>query len=128
MPGTRTSAGPAPWSMIRTSVPQRLAGFERVLDTLQRPPFAAKLQKRLALQIEELLLADRGLVRQRSAGENPGERASYQRVVIADAASPPGEMHAEFQRRQHAIAADGNRRSRRRRVVASAGSLQRDRF
>src|SRR3954464_12352802 len=50
--------------MISILVPERLAGFQCVLDALERLALATQFQERFALQIEEVLLADRRLVRQ----------------------------------------------------------------
>ena len=51
-----------------------------------------------------------------------------ERIVIADAAGAPGEVDTELQRRGDAAAADGNRRARRRRLIAVADALQRPRL
>src|SRR5471032_1791577 len=109
-----------------SSVPQRLAGFERVLNPLERLALAAELQKRLALEIEQVLFRDGRLMRQRSARQNPRERPADERVVIADASGTPGQMDAELERGLQAVAADRNRGPRRQRVVALARALERD--
>ena len=78
-PGMSTSGGPLPRSIrsridlrfaVSVSVPQRLSGLQRVLNPLERLPLAAQLEERLALEVEQVLLADRRLVRQRAAGED----------------------------------------------------------
>src|SRR3974377_1046253 len=66
IPGTSTSAD-------RTSVPERLARLERVLDALQRPALAAEPEKRLALEIEQVLLRHRRPVWQRAARQDVRE-------------------------------------------------------
>ena len=63
-----------------------------------------------------------------SARHDRRELPADQRVVIADAARAPGEVNAELQRREHRVAADGNRRARRRRLVALRDALQRVRL
>ena len=83
-----------------------------MLNPLERLSFAAQLQKRLALEVQQILLADRRLMRQRAAGEDVGERASDDGVVIADAAGAPREMDAELERGQDALAADQDAPSR----------------
>src|SRR3979490_1563203 len=79
MPGTSPSGGPLPCSTItialaRISVPERLPRLERVLDAFECLPFAAELEKRLSLEVEHLLLAHGGLMRQRPPGKNTSER------------------------------------------------------
>ena len=64
-------------------------------------------------------------MRQRAAGEDVRQRAADDRVVIADAAGAPREVDAELERRQHAVAADRNRRARRRPLIALAHALER---
>src|SRR6516162_9893304 len=129
MPGTSTSAGPLPCSMNgRISIPQRFARLERVLDALKGLSLAAELEERLALEIQQLLLADGGLVRERSAGETPRQRPADQRVVIADAARAPRQVDTQFQRGQKAVAADRNRRPRLWPAVALTYAFERDRL
>ena len=101
-------------------VSQRLSGLQRVLNALERLALAAQLEKRLALEVQEVLLADRRLMRQRAAGQDVGERAADDRVVIADPAGAPGEVDAELDRRQHRLAADRNRGPRHGPLVALA--------
>src|SRR5438093_270075 len=93
--------------LLISSVSQRLPGLQRVLNALERLALPAQLQKRFALEIEQIQFADRRLVRQRAAGNHVCERAADRRVVIADASGAPGEMHAKLQRGEHAVAADG---------------------
>src|SRR5256885_7622863 len=109
-------------------IAQRLPGLQRVLDALQRLPLAAQLQERFALEVEQVLLGDGRLVRQRAAGDHVRERASDDRVVIADAAGAPREVDAELQRGEHALAADGNRGARLAPLIAFADALERVRL
>src|SRR5207344_1101460 len=95
---------PARAPAVPSSIPQRLAGFQRVLNPLERLPFAAQLQKRLPLQIEQVLFADGRLMGQRAASENIGERASDDGVVIADAAGAPREVDTQLERGPEALA------------------------
>src|SRR3954468_13907338 len=97
-----------------------------MLNSLERLSLAAQFQERFALQIEEVLFADRRLMRQRAAGEDVGERAADDRVVIADPSGAPGEMDAELQRREQRFAADRNRGPRRRPLVTLARPLERE--
>src|SRR5262245_32781905 len=127
-PGISTSGGPLPRSTILNSVPQRLAGFERVLHALERLALAAQFQERLALEIEQMLLADGRLMGQRAAGEHVRQRASDERVVIADSATAPGQMDAELERGEQAVAAHGNRRTRQLALVPFANPLERERL
>src|SRR5438552_9529820 len=94
------------------SVSQRFSGFQRVLNPFERFPFAAQLQKRFALEVEQMLFADQRLVGQRPARQYVCQCSSDQRVVIADAAGAPREMYAEFERGQDALAADAHAGSR----------------
>src|SRR5436190_7072044 len=96
--GMNTSGVPDPLSTIARrpcgvdvigSVPQRFARLERVLNALERLALAAQLQKRFALQIQQILLADGRLMRERSARQNRRERAADERVVVADAPGAP---------------------------------------
>src|SRR5215831_7076613 len=119
MPGTRTSGGPSPSSnAFRISIPQRFARLERVLDPFERLSLAAEPEESLALEIQQLLFVDGGLVWERSAGENPRQRPADDRVVVADAAGAPREVHAELQRGEKAVASDRNRCPRLGRNVA----------
>src|SRR5204862_6465940 len=124
----RSSPTPPCLHAALASIPQYLSRLQRVLNAGQRPAFAAQLQERLALEVEQVLLADGRLVRQRTACEDVGERAPDHRVVIADPAGAPGEVDAELQRRKHTLAADGNRRARNRRTISFARTLERQRF
>ena len=45
-------------------------------------------------------------MRQRPSGHDRRQLAADQRVVVADAARAPGQVHAELQRRRHGVAAD----------------------
>ena len=74
------------------------------------------------------MLGDGGRVGKRSAGHDRRERSADQRIVIADASGAPREVDAELQRRKDRIAADGNRRARRGRLVTVRDSLQRFRL
>ena len=89
-PGRGRARAPRPVrrldSFCTVLVPQRLAGLQRVLNPLERLRFAAELEKRFALEVQQVLLGHRRLMRQRAAGEDRRERAADQGVVIADAA------------------------------------------
>ena len=56
---------------------------------------AAQADKRLAFEIQQMLLAHRRRVRQGAAGENAGQLSSDERVVVADAPGAPRQVHAE---------------------------------
>src|SRR6266536_5867661 len=107
-------------SGIMSSVPQRLPGFQRVLYPLQRFSFATQFQKRLSLEVQQILFADHRLMWQRSAGEHAGERPSDDGVVIANPAGAPGEVHTECECGHDAFAADENARAKRRALIAFA--------
>ncbi len=99
-----------------------------MLNPLERLSFAAQLQKSLALEIQQILFADRRLVRQRTAGEDVRERPSDDGVVIADAARAPGKVYAELECGEHAFAAHENARPRRRALIAFPHALERMRL
>src|SRR5436190_8975320 len=94
------------WTGDPRLVPKRLAGLERVLNSLERLALSAELQKCLALEVEQILFGHGRLMRQRPARQNPRKRAAQQGIVIADAAGAPREMHAQLQRRLQIVAAD----------------------
>ena len=93
------------------SVPQRLSGFQRVLNALERLPLAAQLQEGFALEVEQYCSPTIVCTRQRAARQHHGERAADDRIVIADSSSAPRQMNAELERRSDAFAADGNGRA-----------------
>src|SRR5947207_2372640 len=135
--GMNTSGVPDPLSTIVTrprgfdvigSVPQWFAGLERVLNAIERFALAAQLQKRLTLQIQQILLAHGGLMGERSARENRRERASDQRVVVADASGAPRQMNTQLQSCEHAAPPRRDPGAMRRRRVALACALERERF
>src|SRR5438067_9355328 len=128
MPGMSTSGVPWPCSTITRSVPQRLSRLQCVLNPFQCLALAAQLQERLALEIEQVLLGYRGLLRQRSAREHIRERPADGRIVIGDPAGAPREMDAEFQRREHAVAADANAARRRRTLISFVHTVKRELF
>src|SRR5688572_19191890 len=98
MPGISTSGPPRPKSTTFTSVPQGLADLQRVLHPQLRLRLAQQAQKRLALQVQQALLSDgRGMREVRASGDDRGQLSPDQRIVIADAARPPGQVHAELQ-------------------------------
>src|SRR5689334_2224764 len=128
MPGIRISAGPEPFSMMCTvSVPQRLARLQSVLNPLQCLSLPAELQKRLTLEVEDVVLTDGGCLRQRTAGENERQCATHNRVVFADAAGPPGEMNAELECGVCALAAN-RQQARHRTLIPLAHAFERQCF
>src|SRR5688572_26879111 len=104
-------------------VSQRFAGLQGVRDTLLSFALRDQAQEGLPLEIEQVLFADDGGVRQRAAGHDRRQLPPDQRVVIADAAGPVSEMNAELQRRRYRLAADRDRRPRNRRLISVADSL-----
>src|ERR1700759_3351411 len=107
-------------------VPQRFAAAQRVLDALERLAFAAQLQERLALEIEQIVLGDDRAMGEGAAGQDPCERAADHGVVIADSSGPPGQMNPELERGLYPFAADRNLAADRRPVaLAHPGQRQR---
>src|SRR5215207_7656100 len=130
-PYTRARGGPTPRSArvarslrslaiepIQLSIPQRFAGLEGMGDPFLRFSLAAQAEEGLALQIQQVLLALGGRRRSIQTGQNPGELAADQRIVLADPSSAPGEVDAELQRREGVRAANRDR-SRLRWHIAS---------
>src|SRR4026207_934032 len=74
-----------------TLVPQWFSGLQRVLDSFLRLPFGDKAEKSLAFEIQQILLANRGGMGQRSSSHDRGELSADDRVVVADAPGTPGE-------------------------------------
>src|SRR5690606_24712237 len=98
MPGIITTGVPRPRSTIDTSVPQRLPGLQRVLNPFERLRLAEQTEKRLALEIEQMLLGDHGGVRQVAAGEDARQLAADQGVVVRCAPGTPCQVDAQLQR------------------------------
>ena len=92
-----------------SSVPERLSGLQRVLNPFQRLRFTAEAEKRLALQIEHVLFADRRLMRQRSTRQHRRQGSSDHGVVVADPSGAQSQVDAELQRSEEPFAADGDR-------------------
>ena len=90
------------------------------MHPLERFLLAAQFQKRFTLEVEQVLLADHGLMRQRAAGEHVGERAADDRVVIGDASGAPCQVESELERGQDASPPTGIEVARRRTLVAVA--------
>src|SRR5262245_47920514 len=65
-------------------VPQRFTRFQRVLNPLLRFPLSHELQKRLALEVEQMLLGHRRRMAQGAAPHHRGQRAADQRIVVAN--------------------------------------------
>src|ERR1019366_6641925 len=139
MPGIRTSGAPEPLSTIcmifsfdflvcsfEFSVSERLARLQSVLNPREGLGLAAQLEKRLALEIQDVLLADRRLLRQRAAGQDERQRAADERVVVADSAGAPREVDAELERGEHALAANADGCADGWRTIAFAHALERD--
>src|SRR5437773_6341962 len=114
-----------PW---RHSVPQRLASLQCVLDALQCLALSAELEKSLALEVEEVLLAYHRLMRQRASREHTCERPADYGVVIGDAAGPPREMDAKLQRGLQAVASDRDGGARHRPSIPFPHALDRERL
>src|SRR5439155_400051 len=68
---------------VRGSVAQRLSRLQRELNPLERLALAAQLQKRFALEVEQVLLAHRRLVRKGAAGQDRREGAADDGIVVA---------------------------------------------
>src|ERR1051326_674080 len=108
------------------SVSQRLPALQRVLNAFERFPLAAQFQKRFALEVEQVLFADRRLVRERTSREDVRERPADDLIVIGNAPGAPREVDAELEGRTQRFAADGNGRSRRRTLIPLARALERE--
>jgi len=65
-----------------------------VLDAFLSLPFGNEAEKSFALEIQQVLFADRRRVGQRAAGHDGRELSADERIVIADATGAPREMDA----------------------------------
>ena len=80
--------------MMRTLVPQRLPGLQRVLNPLERFSLATQPHEGLALEVENVIFADRGPMRQRTAREHPRKSPADGDVVIAPVRRRDGLCYA----------------------------------
>src|SRR4029450_5890609 len=76
------------------SVADHLAGHQKALDPLHRLGLAEQGQKRVALQVEDVLLGDPLAERQLAAAQDPGQVAGDHAVVVAGLAGPLEGLHA----------------------------------
>ena len=91
-------------SLITSSIPQRLSLLQHVLNALQSLALSAKAQKCLALQVQNILLADLLHTVAIATTENVCQPGPDGEVVVADEASTFHLMHTNFQRCQTPIA------------------------
>src|SRR5579871_327126 len=91
-------------TLLPPSVSQRLAGFEREGNPLLGFPFAAQRQERLALEIEQILLAHGRAGRDAASAQHMRHFIGYVRIVLADKFSLAHGVDAELERGQHTLA------------------------
>lgn len=106
-------------------ITQRLARFQRVRHALLRLTLGNEAQKGFAFEVQQMLLGDRGRVRQRTAGHDRGQLPSNHGVVIADTPRAVRQMDAELERRGDGVAADRNGAAGRGSLVTLAHTLER---
>src|SRR6185437_11709405 len=109
------------------SVPQRFALGQHVLDALAGLGFPAQREERLALEVEDVLLADRRASRDGPAREDARQVAAHLGVVLADLVRALEVVQRAPQRGGAGLADDPDH-PRRRRPVAGAGDPQRQRL
>ena len=85
-------------------VSERFSGLERKGDALLGFAFSAERQERLALKVEEILLADDGAGGNGASAQDVGNVVGDFLVVVADVVGLAHQVDAEFQRRQRAFA------------------------
>src|SRR5688572_24036470 len=89
-------------------ITQRLARFQRMRHPLLRLPLGDEAQKGFAFEVQQVLLGNRGCMRQRAAGHDRGQLPSDDGIVIADTPRAMRQMDAELERRGNSVAADRN--------------------
>src|SRR5579862_9955937 len=77
-------------------VAQRLSGFQRERDAFLGFLFAAEGDEGLALEIENILLADQLCRGERTTGKNAGELARHNRVVFGCVAAAHQHVNGEL--------------------------------
>jgi hypothetical protein len=82
-----------------------------VLDPFLGLALGEQAQKRLALEVEQVLFRHHRRMRELSACHHRGQLSPDQPVVVADAAGLPCEVNAQLQRGRHGLPANGNRRA-----------------
>src|SRR6185503_18149677 len=77
----RTADRMATSRMVEPSIPKRLALLQHVLDAVARLRFPAQRQERLALQVQDVLLAD-GRARRHGAARQDARQVGADLVVV----------------------------------------------
>src|SRR5262249_19985961 len=109
------------------SIPQRLPCLQSVPDAIEGLGLAAELEERLALQVQQVVLGHGRGVWKGPARQDEREGPSDQGIVIAEATSPPSEMHTELQSGEQVFPTDRDF-AQGRRLIASSSQLQRSLF
>src|SRR5580658_5207307 len=102
--GPRTATSRISVARFIALIPERLAGFERVSDALLRLALATEREKRLSLEIEQVLLADRSPGSHTASAENIRRPAGHFLVVLRCVTRLAHQEDAGFKRgqRRHA--------------------------
>src|SRR5215216_825732 len=101
--GARPTAVRAPLTITASfiasflSVADDLAGHQEALDPLHGLGLAEQGQERVALQVEDVLLAHPLAERQLAPAQHPGQVAGDHPVVLAGLAGPLEGLHAQLQ-------------------------------
>src|SRR5262245_32321578 len=98
--------------MISPLVPERFAGLQRVLDSLERLSLAEERHERLALEVEQVLLRHGRRVREVAAGHDLCDLVRNLRVVLRDEPALLHLVDAELERGERRSAERGNVRPR----------------
>ncbi len=112
----------------KNSIAQRLAGLEGEGDALLSLALAAKGEKGLAFQIEDVLLADEGAGSDAAAGQDVCDPAGHFLVVLGGVARFAHEIDAGFERGQCGRTGSGDLGAGLRRNVAGIGQRRSLRF
>src|SRR6185295_5398564 len=99
-------------------IPQRLAGLQHVLNPFLSLLLAAQRNKRLAFEIQQILLRHQRLMRQVAASDYVSQLLRYVRVVLADELASHHHVNRKLDRRKRRLTKHWNVSSRMRLRVA----------
>src|SRR5487761_1962821 len=94
-------------------VPQRLSGFQHELHALLRLRISAQAQKRFALQVEQILLADGLFAGQPASADDIGELFRHHHVVVGNVTALAHAPRSDLQHGKCVFAAHFHVRARR---------------
>src|SRR5438874_7712580 len=119
-----TNGGPECPLYIPRSVSQRLSCFQRVLNSFLCLALTTKGLERLALEVQDVLLADRGTRGDVPAAQHFSNLAGDFHLVIADVLALSHEVYAQLEHSQNILAGSGNIVARLWRLVPGASEVE----